>query len=98
MEFQPSAVNAPPDEDTVEAPRAATPEAGREEWLIDESIEETFPASDPTTPVVPGSLAEQHVARAKSSRRARRIALYAGAAASAVVAGFLILKRFRRRA
>lgn len=29
--------------------------AGHDEWLIDESIEETFPASDPTLPVRPGS-------------------------------------------
>jgi hypothetical protein len=26
-----------------------------DEWLLDESIEETFPASDPTSPVRPGS-------------------------------------------
>ena len=29
---------------------------GRDECLIDESLEETFPASDPTTPAQPGSL------------------------------------------
>ena len=82
-------------------PNASNAELAEEpmsEAAIDRTLADTFPASDPTTPVVPGSLAEQHVARAKSSRRARRIALYAGAAASAVVAGFLILKRFRRRA
>ena len=28
---------------------------GHDEWLLDESIEETFPASDPTLPVRPGS-------------------------------------------
>jgi hypothetical protein len=29
--------------------------AGHDEWLIDESIEETFPASDSPLPVRPGS-------------------------------------------
>jgi hypothetical protein len=41
-----------------EAPRqvpSAPGDAGHDEWLIDESIEETFPASDPTLPVRPGS-------------------------------------------
>ena len=35
-----------------------------DEWLIDESIEETFPASDPTLPVRPGStLSRRHSSR-----------------------------------
>lgn len=35
---------------------ASSPDAhGHDEWLIDQSIEETFPASDPTLPVRPGS-------------------------------------------
>jgi hypothetical protein len=29
--------------------------AGHDEWLLDESIEETFPASDPMLPIRPGS-------------------------------------------
>jgi hypothetical protein len=28
----------------------------RDEWLIDESLQETFPASDPISPARPGSL------------------------------------------
>ena len=28
---------------------------GHDEWLLDESIEESFPASDPVTPSRPGS-------------------------------------------
>jgi hypothetical protein len=39
---------------TNQAP-SAPGEAGHDEWLIDESLEETFPASDPTLPVRPGS-------------------------------------------
>jgi hypothetical protein len=39
---------------TSEGP-SASGSAGHDEWLLDESIEETFPASDPTLPVQPGS-------------------------------------------
>jgi hypothetical protein len=35
------------------APPAGTPE--HEEWLLDEAVEESFPASDPPAPVLPGS-------------------------------------------
>jgi hypothetical protein len=33
----------------------AARDISHDEWLLDESIEETFPASDPTSPVRPGS-------------------------------------------
>jgi hypothetical protein len=33
----------------------AAGEPGHDEWLLDESIEETFPASDATLPIRPGS-------------------------------------------
>ena len=36
-------------------PPSAPGDAGHDEWLLDESIEETFPASDPTLPIRPGS-------------------------------------------
>jgi hypothetical protein len=39
---------------TSEAP-SAPGSAAHDEWLLDESIEETFPASDATLPVRPGS-------------------------------------------
>lgn len=44
---------------------SSTPaDADHDEWLIDESIEETFPASDPTLPIRPGStLALRHQVR-----------------------------------
>ena len=41
-------------ETTAEAP-SVPGSAGHDEWLLDESIEETFPASDPTLPIRPGS-------------------------------------------
>ena len=34
----------------------STAESERDEWLIDESLKETFPASDPISPTRPGSL------------------------------------------
>ena len=44
---------------------AASPEADdHNEWLIDESLEETFPASDPTSPVRPGSTVAERYAEA----------------------------------
>ena len=44
---------------------AASPEAeDHNEWLIDESLEETFPASDPTLPVRPGSTVAERYAKA----------------------------------
>lgn len=45
-------------EGTLEAaaqPSSEPGAAGHDEWLLDESIEETFPASDPTLPIRPGS-------------------------------------------
>jgi hypothetical protein len=42
-------------EATTMQPPSAPGTDGHDEWLLDESIEETFPASDPTLPVRPGS-------------------------------------------
>jgi hypothetical protein len=47
---------------------ARTPGApGHAEWLIDESIAETFPASDAPSPVRPGSTAAMHYSDARYS-------------------------------
>jgi hypothetical protein len=39
------------------SPRPAPPKGTREheEWMLDEAVEESFPASDPPEPVQPGS-------------------------------------------
>jgi hypothetical protein len=37
----------------VDAAKPGQP--GHDEWLLDESLEESFPASDPVTPSRPGS-------------------------------------------
>ncbi len=56
-----------PDEDDNKAPMLpGTP--GHDEWLIDESIEESFPASDPASPARPDSIL---AARYRSSRHGR---------------------------
>jgi hypothetical protein len=39
----------------LQATSAETERAEHDEWLLDESIEETFPASDATLPIRPGS-------------------------------------------
>jgi hypothetical protein len=43
--------------------------AGHDEWLIDQSIEETFPASDPMLPVIPGSSLSRRNQCGERSRR-----------------------------
>ena len=55
-------------ETTNETP-SAPGDAGHDEWLIDQSIEETFPASDSTLPVIPGSSLSR---RNQCEQRSRR--------------------------
>jgi hypothetical protein len=56
-------------EDRPRFPRdshAATPRSpGHYEWLIDQSIAETFPASDATSPVRPGSIVASYYSTRK---------------------------------
>ena len=53
-------------EATSQAP-SAPGAIGHDEWLIDQSIEETFPASDATLPINPGSsLSMRNQSRARS--------------------------------
>ena len=56
-------------QDWAGAPAASTPPPDHTEWLIDESLEETFPASDPTTPVRPGSIAGRYVTEHRARDR-----------------------------
>jgi hypothetical protein len=75
---------------------AADPRAPQhEEWMLDEAIEETFPASDAPTPSRPGSLAALRYGRAASRSRVRLGAATARIfllAASAVLLGVLVQK------
>ena len=57
-------------ETTTQAP-SRPGEDGHDEWLLDESIEETFPASDATLPIRPGSSLSTRN-RAASSRHSKR--------------------------
>ena len=41
----------------VDMPDAHLTEAEHVDWMIDEAVEETFPASDPPTHIQPGSIA-----------------------------------------
>jgi hypothetical protein len=52
-------------------------DGSHDEWLLDESIEETFPASDPASSVLPGSTlgvryATHGATAAPDRRRSRR--------------------------
>jgi hypothetical protein len=73
MSITPNSINRAP---TLERGRIAAdttvPEAkpgarGHADWLVDESVEESFPASDPPSAVQPGSLAGS---RSRITRRA----------------------------
>jgi hypothetical protein len=77
----------------VDVPNARPAAAGHDEWVIDGSIEETFPASDPTTPVQPGSLASERYSQSAVLHDARAARVNAGvvlaAALSAAAIGFI---------
>ncbi len=70
-------------------------ESERDEWLIDESLEETFPASDPPSTTFPGSLlgmryaVQPRSARHNSSLQPWLIAAMVGGA----FAGLLLMRR-----
>jgi hypothetical protein len=67
----------------VDVPEARPGAPHHNEWVIDEAVEETFPASDAPTPPQPGSLAGLRYARAGSGGppTPARMLLYAAAAA-----------------
>lgn len=70
--------------------------SGHEEWIIDESIEETFPASDPISPARPGSLVSLRYAVRRDTRalkRNRYAALGAVACALSIVCLALLNRR-----
>jgi hypothetical protein len=72
------------DADT-DSPAANPGAVGHDEWLLDEAIEETFPASDPPAPVRPGSSISMRYAYADASRKARRRVRVRRASAGAIV-------------
>jgi hypothetical protein len=69
----------------VDSPAADPRAPGHDEWLLDEAIEETFPASDPPAPVRPGSSVSERYAFSAAARRARRRVLTRRASAGAIV-------------
>lgn len=44
----------------LNVPEACADSKGHEEWLIDVAVEQTFPASDASAAVQPGSIAGRH--------------------------------------
>jgi hypothetical protein len=69
----------------VDSPAADPHAPDHDEWLLDEAIEETFPASDPPTPVRPGSSISLRYARGAAGRRARRRVLTRRASAAGII-------------
>ena len=76
--------------------------ARHDEWLIDEAVEQTFPASDPSSAGQPGSIvnlryAAQQQARRSRSRLRSRGALWLAAAGVALGVVLLAARRMRWR-
>jgi hypothetical protein len=73
---------------------------GREEWLLDDAIDDTFPASDPVSHNQPGSILNTRYAARERRARAPRSGdrtfwwLATGAVLAALV---LVLRRRRSR-
>jgi hypothetical protein len=84
----------------VDVPAARHGDPMHDDWIIDESVQETFPASDATAPVRPGSLAAQHFSRAALRKHIDKpeatTSLYFNLAAVAVLAVLLLVVRRRR--
>lgn len=62
--------------ETKRKTRGAEPPApgqpNHDEWLLDESVEETFPASDPVAPARPGSTLAKRYQTARKARAGKR--------------------------
>ena len=70
-------------------------ESQRDEWLIDQSLEETFPASDPPSPTFPGSLlGMRYAVQPRSARHSNSTQpwLIAGLLGGALV-GLLVMRQ-----
>jgi hypothetical protein len=58
--------------------RLAGASGSREEWLLDDAIDDTFPASDPVSPGQPGSIVNlRYAALERRAARARKAAALA---------------------
>jgi hypothetical protein len=55
--------------DTGSRPQPGASRAGHDEWLIDAATEQTFPASDPSSAVQPGSIVGVRYGSVRQSRR-----------------------------
>ena len=90
-----------PDAAGPDSPARVPGMPGHDEWLIDEALAETFPASDAPSPVRPGSTVATDYARARSPASARTRSRPFGAPASPwpalVFAIALVVVLLRRR-
>jgi hypothetical protein len=71
----------------------------RDEWLLDESIKETFPASDSTSPIHPGSLlGTRYASRSRSDAFGGWATWLIGALVGSLLAGIILATRRNGRA
>ena len=93
---------------TVKIPRRSGKAHGSErsdvhqEWLLDEALKETFPASDPCSPYQPRAIGNEHttppahVQAARSSGRGSTRALWLRATGCALFCAGYVVGRIRR--
>lgn len=93
---------------TVRVPRRSGKAHGSErsdlhqEWLLDEALKETFPASDPSSPYQPHATANEHttaharVLATRSIRRGSTTMLWLIAAGCAIFCAGYVVGRVRR--
>jgi hypothetical protein len=79
-----------------------TKQSAHNEWLVDEAIRQTFPASDPISPSQPGSLvseryAAHHAATLRNVRNTKRALWWLACGCAAVYALWLTSRRLRGR-
>jgi hypothetical protein len=80
----------------VNAPAARPGARNHDEWVLDEALEESFPASDSPNPVRAGSTMSRRYAGYEHARSAHRYAL-ATAIILGVAVGALLMSRTRVR-
>jgi len=81
-----------------DSPAALPGNPEHDEWILDEAVQETFPASDPTLPSRPGSTLALRYSAMRSDRNARvfTIMLAPFALSAAFMIGAFLVKRVKR--
>jgi hypothetical protein len=81
----------------VDSPAANPASPEHDEWVMDEALQETFPASDPPSPVRPGSSMSIRYARRAADEHTRLLRIRHGWQWAALAAGAVLLSAFASR-